>query len=390
MQNDEMVEQGFRVLVVLGRPEAGHIDISALMGAGFIVDMAGGVDHSLEMIKESRYDAVLVGILLAGSTMLGFLAETARLAPDVSVVVTAGEGAFDVGEQAIELGAYCCLVDEPSQDHVVEVIRKACLAHRIAKWKRDARWAVGPSELKGAFRVAIGRSWVDWQPVVSPHEGRIYGFEAFLRTNCTALPGPLAMVMAAERLGKVHTLGRAVRAHVARQIPRASPTAAFFVNVHPLELFDDELLDAGAPLTAFANRVVLEISERALLPGLAETRERVGLLRSQGYRIALDNVGTGTDGPEGFITLDPDVVKLDPALVRGVDHSPGRRRLVRAIVSVCDELGMATVAQAVETPAEAEVCVALGCDLLQGHALGRPSAAPSMLRSLHVPMHAQA
>jgi len=70
--------------------------------------------------------------------------------------------------------------------------------------------------------------------------------------------------------------------------------------------------------------------------------------------------------------LEPDIVKLDMALVRGIDSRPVQRKLVRSMTAVCKEMGMLVVAEGIETPAERDVLIELGCDLLQGFLFARP------------------
>jgi EAL domain-containing protein (putative c-di-GMP-specific phosphodiesterase class I) len=73
--------------------------------------------------------------------------------------------------------------------------------------------------------------------------------------------------------------------------------------------------------------------------------------------------------------LEPDFVKLDMLLVRDVDTNPTKQKLIRAMTSLCKDLGMTVVAEGVETVPERDALVALGCDLLQGYLLAKPGRA---------------
>jgi EAL domain-containing protein (putative c-di-GMP-specific phosphodiesterase class I) len=119
--------------------------------------------------------------------------------------------------------------------------------------------------------------------------------------------------------------------------------------------------------------VILEVTERSSFARVPELRDRIKVLRELGYRIAVDDLGAGYAGLTSFAALEPEVVKLDMALVRGVDHEPIKRRLVGSMARLCRELGILVVAEGVETPAERDVLVDLGCDLLQGYLFGRPA-----------------
>ena len=147
-----------------------------------------------------------------------------------------------------------------------------------------------------------------------------------------------------------------------------------FVNLHPSELLDPELNGSGSPLLALAPRVVLEITERAPLSSLEEVRERCFELRRLGFRIAVDDLGAGYAGTTSFAVLDPDIVKVDMNLVRGIESSTVKRRLVSSVISLCREMEMLLVAEGVETPAERDVLSGMGCDLFQGFLFARPAS----------------
>jgi EAL domain-containing protein (putative c-di-GMP-specific phosphodiesterase class I) len=103
-------------------------------------------------------------------------------------------------------------------------------------------------------------------------------------------------------------------------------------------------------------------------------RERIARLREMGFRIAIDDIGAGYSGLNSFAMVQPDIVKLDITLVRGVDNDPVKRKLVRLLGDLCRDLGILVVAEGVETPDERDTLVELGCDLLQGYLFARPGA----------------
>jgi EAL domain-containing protein (putative c-di-GMP-specific phosphodiesterase class I) len=149
----------------------------------------------------------------------------------------------------------------------------------------------------------------------------------------------------------------------------------FFVNLHAHDLMDETLFSARSPLSAFAGRVVLEITERASLEQVKDLRAKVAALREMGFRIAVDDLGAGYAGLTSFATLEPEFVKLDMSLIRDIDSSPMKKTLVRSMTSLCEELGMMVVAEGVETPAERDVLVSIGCHFLQGYLLAKPGNA---------------
>ena len=89
----------------------------------------------------------------------------------------------------------------------------------------------------------------------------------------------------------------------------------------------------------------------------------------------VDDLGAGYAGLTSFAQLEPEVVKLDMSLVRGVHAQPTKQTLVRTMIAMCHELGMQVVAEGIETPQERDAIVEAGCDLLQGYFFARPGPA---------------
>jgi EAL domain-containing protein (putative c-di-GMP-specific phosphodiesterase class I) len=153
-----------------------------------------------------------------------------------------------------------------------------------------------------------------------------------------------------------------------------------FVNVDDEDLLDGELVGGGGALADFASRVVLEITERAQLDRIPHLSGRLTRLRDQGFRLAIDDLGAGYSGNVNLAILEPDVVKLDMALVRGVDRETSNRDVVRSVIRLCKKLRCVIVAEGVETEAERDTLVELGCDALQGFLLARPARVPLPVR----------
>ena len=118
--------------------------------------------------------------------------------------------------------------------------------------------------------------------------------------------------------------------------------------------------------------MVLEVTERTSLEGVRDVTRRVAKLREMGFRIAVDDLGAGYAGLTSFSLLEPEVVKLDMALVRGVDDNPTKQKVIRSMATLCREMGVDMVVEGIETDAERDAVVQLGGDLLQGYLFARP------------------
>lgn len=229
-------------------------------------------------------------------------------------------------------------------------------------------------ELEEKLNRCLAGLTMHFQPIVHASTRARYAYEALLRSSDKSLPHPGAILDAAERLERITTLGRAVRANSAKVIAESPPERGLvFINLHLLDLFDKQLTSPFAPLSKVASRVVLEITERTSLEGQLDLRYRVAELRELGFRIAIDDLGGGHARMGTFTPLDTDFVKLDMSLVRDVDKHPMKQRLIKSVTDLCREQGTKIIGEGVETEAEARVLVDLGCDLLQGYLIARPA-----------------
>jgi EAL domain-containing protein (putative c-di-GMP-specific phosphodiesterase class I) len=121
--------------------------------------------------------------------------------------------------------------------------------------------------------------------------------------------------------------------------------------------------------------VILEITERASLAGLDDVQGRVAKLRTLGFRVAVDDLGAGYAGLTSFALLEPEIVKIDMALTRDIDRSPVKQKLVASLTGLCREMNLIIVTEGVETAAERDTLVGLGCDLHQGYLFAKPGRA---------------
>jgi EAL domain-containing protein (putative c-di-GMP-specific phosphodiesterase class I) len=228
------------------------------------------------------------------------------------------------------------------------------------------------ADVERAFERALVAMHMAFQPIVRP-DATLFGYEALLRPNDPQLPDPGALIEAAERLNRLPRLGRAVRGLVAAAFAKAEEAhGLFFVNLHALDLVDPALPSPYSPLAEYARRIVLEVTERASLQGLAEVRDRVVDLRQMGYRIAIDDLGAGHARMKEFRPSDTDFVKLDLSVVRDCDGSRMKQAFIASIIALCKENGIQVIGECVETEAEGRCLVGLGCDLLQGYYFARP------------------
>lgn len=345
----------------------------------YSVHIATSGESAFELIKQQRFDVVISDITLPGIDGLQLLRLVRTRDLDLPVVFVTGNPAVETAAKAVEHGALRYLLKPVNARQLTEAVEHAVRHRRMASLRRDALAATGQhahlaindEELDGCFQRALSSLWMAFQPIIRWSDKTVYAHEALLRAREPTLPSATAILTAAERLGKVHVLGRAVRAHVARSMVRDLP-GAVFVNLHAHDLLDEELYDPRSPLSQLATRVVLEVTERASLEAVRDVSERASELRKMGFRIAIDDLGAGYAGLTTFAQLEPEVVKLDMSLIRGVNAEPTKARVIKSMGQLCGEMGLLVVAEGVETEEERDALALLGCDLLQGFLFGVP------------------
>lgn len=364
------------VLVVDDDPALRRVFARALGNEGWDVVLAANGQEGIEAARTrgAPFDCVVSDVNMPDVNGFQLIAELRRLDDDIPVLLMTGDPSLDGAVRAIESGAVSYLSKPFDHDMLVESVARAARRHGVARMRRRAEsysTKLYTEDLVPRFENGLALAWMAFQPIINIKTRTVVAYEALLRTDEESLKRPDIFIATAERLDRIHELGRQVRSMVATAAKDAPPDALLFVNVHGLELTDEELFSSTAPLAAFAPRVVLEITERIGIDAVAGPT-RVAMLRKQGYRIAVDDLGAGYAALGALATLEPEIVKLDMSLVRDIDQHPTKRRVVGAIATLCRELGSKVVAEGVETVGEANAVIEAGVELLQGYLYARP------------------
>lgn len=338
--------------------------------------------EAIDQVALGHVSVVVSDISMGGMSGIDLLRTVREHDPDLPVILVTGQPEIATATKALEYGAFRYLIKPVDPEVLIDTVRRAAQLYRLAQAKRQALKLFGEpiieseqAALETCFERALSAMWLAYQPIVRASDHSIFGFEALLRSDEPSLTTPAAILHVAERLGELNRLGRAVRNQAAITVASAHRSYALFVNLHPQDLFDVDLSDAAAALSSVAGRVVLEVTERASITDFELARQKIAELRHKGFRIAVDDLGAGYAGLSSFALLEPEFVKLDMTLVRNVDQSTVKQKLVKSIATSCRDMGLYVIAEGVETREERDAAIDLGCDLLQGFLFARPGPA---------------
>ena len=366
---------GPRVLVVDDDPAFAKFLQRALLDMVRSLAVANDAKEALQRLATQEYDVVVSDVQMPGMTGHDLIRAARAQDLDLPIILVTGAPSVEGAASALEVGAFRYLSKPIDIPRLRECVGRAFAMRELARTKGGLVTTAARSELEVAFRRALSTLKMVYQPIVDVTTKEPAGYEALMRPNDPTLASPPAMLDAAEKLGALHLLGRRIRNLVAGEIERSGTYRNVFVNLHSADLADEDLYDPASPLTRQAPRVVLELTERASLEGVADLEKRLERLRALGYRLAVDDLGAGYAGLSYFASIHPELVKIDMSLVRDIDHDPVRQRVVSSLVSLAVGLGMEVVGEGVETVAERDMMVRLGCHYLQGYALARPGPA---------------
>ncbi len=214
-----------------------------------------------------------------------------------------------------------------------------------------------------------------FQPVVDLATDEIHGYEALARgPEHSMFEMPSAMFAWSGRVGVDAALDRLCREAALREPGVAAYDGKLFLNVLPGSLDDPEWgLDDGllSQNGIDRSRLVLEVSDRGTEDPtrLIESMER---LKSLGFALALDDIGTGYAGLAAVERVRPDYLKADPSLIRGIESNPIKQEILASLVQIAERLDARVVAEGVESEDEAAVLRVVGADLAQGFLFAGP------------------
>ncbi len=279
-----------------------------------------------------------------------------------------------------------------------DLLRRADLAMYLAKERGRDRVEFFAADLEERLRdrvrlvevtrtaVADGRIRLAVQPVFRLTDQTVVGYEVFARLlgNDGEVLTPRQFLAVAESSGVIARLDEAVIARTLQwSADKNSDGSGPWVSVNVSQrllaqngfpnILLSQVLETGLP----PGDVILEISEEGLRSAGPAVLSSLRRLRSAGFRLALDDFGSGLTALSVMRDLAVDFIKIDGSMLSGIGLDAADESIVSAIIDVAHELGFQVIAEGVERPSQADFLRTKGCDLAQGYLYGTPVQVPA-------------
>jgi EAL domain-containing protein (putative c-di-GMP-specific phosphodiesterase class I)/CheY-like chemotaxis protein len=229
-----------------------------------------------------------------------------------------------------------------------------------------------------------------YQPIVSLDDFAVLGYEVLARGPMQSqLHRPDILFDVARDQGRVEELDRVCRVMAARGGATLPDNALRFINTEPVNLFfrsrSDLFIEEFVQATPepLRSKTVMEITEKSIIDDFSHFREVVTKLREHGFRIAIDDAGSGYSGLQTIVEVEPDFIKLDISLIRHVDTSVVKQKLVRTLRDFCLDAGITLIAEGIETQEQLQTLLELQIPYGQGYLFAYPGSPYPLLD--HIP-----
>jgi len=232
--------------------------------------------------------------------------------------------------------------------------------------------------------IARGELVLHYQPIVQIEGGQLVGFEALVqwRHPTRGLLAPGAFIKMAEECGLMVPVGRWVVRRACEQLRDwreaglVSPPVAINLSARQFisESLGQDLADAMAACGLSEGQIEIEFPESVLMADPEKAALVLQRLHSQGVRLSIDDFGTGYSSLAYLKRFPVQAVKVDRTFISGLEGGADARSTTKAVIAMAHALGLAVVAEGVETTAQLEALREMGCDEAQGYLLGRPIA----------------
>ncbi|MGZ5213362.1 MAG: EAL domain-containing protein [Actinomycetota bacterium] len=377
-----------RILIADDEPalRGALVDLLAHEDGLVLVGEAGDADQAIELAVSRRPDVALVDVSMPAGGGPRAAREIIRVSPATRVIALS---AFEDRPTVLEMlraGAVGYLVKGTAGEDLLGSIARVFdggaslsaelidgIVHELSSQLRreeiEHQQLVARRGEIDRFLSGSGVSMV-YQPIVDLRGREVIGWEALARFHSLPLRPPNEWFAAAVELELGVQLEMMAIESAMTGLPLLPAGAYLSVNCSPRAAMSPEL---AALIDGNASRMVIEITEHEAIEDYAVLAAALEGSREHGVRVAIDDAGAGFASLRHTLLLRPDIVKVDTSLTRNIDGDRAKRALTSALVSFGEEMGIAIIAEGIETREELDVLVALGVPFGQGFYLAEPA-----------------
>ena len=313
---------------------------------------------------------------------------------------------FVLDEQEVIVTASIGIAQSTSgYEDVNNMLRDADIAMYHAKQQGRARWvmfdtamqqkALRRLQLESELRLAQerGELWLAYQPIVTPRDGLICGFEALLRWDhpVYGAVGPAEFIPVAEEIGLINAMGSWTLQQACRQlrawqhdsgqsITMSVNLSAMQLSHHGLVALVEQTLNETGIL---AGTLRLELTESVIMAAPEHALGTLLQLKQLGVKLSLDDFGTGYSSLSQLRRLPIDTLKIDRSFVSQMDLHDDKRQIAEVVMMLAHILGMDVVAEGAETAAEVKLLRKMGAEFVQGYYYFKPLRADAAGAAWH-------
>lgn len=278
-------------------------------------------------------------------------------------------------ESSLTIRTGCAHIEESNKGIEFAVEAGYHQAMAAAAKNLPAHFAMQHSELKEIIRTE--NLTVLTQPIMDLKTGEVYGWEILSRgPKNSVFHNPVELFEFADQTDSLPELEWLVIQKALREITERQIKEQVFINITPVSLSDPQLLGRLLEQLKLAGRdssqIIFEITERHSINDFEQMASIVRSYRTQGFRFAVDDAGSGYSSLQSISELIPDIIKIDKSVIRNIDREAVKVAMLRSLLYFAEHINCTVIAEGVEREEEANVLLQNQVHMGQGYYFARP------------------